>query len=47
MRELGKLRLSEVDRPQVLAPHHKLRDKSYQANQAVTVLARMFCLAEA
>ena len=45
--ELGDLRLSEVDRPQVLALHHKLRDKPYQANQAVTVLARMFRLAEA
>ena len=45
--ELGELQLSEVDRPQVLALHHKLRDKPYQANQAVTVLARMFRLAEA
>ncbi len=45
--ELGNLRLSVVDRPQVLALYHKLRDKPYQANQAVTVLARMFRLAEA
>ena len=45
--ELGDLPLSEVDRPHVLALHHKLRDKPYQANQAVTVLARMFRLAEA
>ena len=45
--ELGNLWLSEMDRPQVLALHHKLRDKPYQANQAVKVLARMFRLAEA
>ena len=45
--ELGGLKLSEVDRPQVSALHHKLRDKPYQANATVTVLAKMFRLAEA
>ena len=45
--ELGGLKLSEVDRPQVSALHYKLRDKPYQANAAMDVLARMFRLAEA
>ena len=45
--ELGGLKLSEVDRPQVSALHHKLRDKPYQANATVMVLAKMFRLAEA
>ena len=44
--ELGGLKLSEVDRPQVSALHHKLRDKPYQANATVMVLAKMFRLAE-
>ena len=45
--ELGHLRLSEVDRPQVSEFHHKLREKPYRANAAVGVLANMFRLAEA
>ena len=45
--ELGHLRLSEVDRAQVSELHHKLREKPYQANAAVGVLANMFRLAEA
>ncbi len=45
--ELGHLRLSEVDRPQVSEFHHKLREKPYRANAAVGVLAHMFRLAEA
>ena len=45
--ELGGLKLSEVDRPHVSALHHKLRDKPYQANATVMVLAKMFRLAEA
>ena len=45
--ELGGLKLSEVDRPHVSALHHRMRDKPYQANATVTVLAKMFRLAEA
>ena len=45
--ELGHLRLSEVDRPQVSEFHHKLREKPYRANAAVGALAHMFRLAEA
>ena len=45
--ELGHLRLSEVDRSHVSALHYRMRDKPYQANQTVSVLAKMFRLAEA
>ena len=44
--ELGHLALSAVDRSHVSALHYKMRDKPYQANQTVGVLARMFKLAE-
>ena len=45
--ELGHLELSAVDRSHVSALHYKMRDKPYQANQTVGVLAKMFSLAEA
>ncbi len=45
--ELGALALSAVERSHVSALHYKLRDKPYQANQTVSVLAKMFKLAEA
>ena len=45
--ELGELALSAVGRSHVSALHYKLRDKPYQANQTVSVLAKMFKLAEA
>ena len=45
--ELGRLKLSAVDRSHVSALHYKMRDKPYQANQTVGVLAKMFALAEA
>ena len=45
--ELGSLKLSEVEREHVSALHHKLRDKPRQANVTVSVLSRMFRLAEA
>ena len=45
--ELGHLRLSEVDRSHVSALHYGMRDKPYQANQTVSVLGKMFKLAEA
>ena len=44
--ELGHLALSAVDRSHVSTLHYKMRDKPYQANQTVGVLARMFKLAE-
>ena len=45
--ELGHLALTAVDRSHVAALHYKMRDKPYQANQTVSVLAKMFKLAEA
>ena len=45
--ELGHLALSAVDRSHVSALHYRMRDKPYQANQTVSVLAKMFSLAEA
>ena len=45
--ELGNLTVGEVDRACVTALHDKLRDKPYQANQMVDVLAKMLSLAEA
>ena len=44
--ELGQLALSAVDRSHVSALHYRMRDKPYQANQTVSVLAKMFSLAE-
>ena len=45
--ELGELPIEAVDRAQVSALHYALRDKPYQANQAMGILAKMFRLAEA
>ena len=45
--ELGQLALSAVDRSHVSALHYGMRDKPYQANQTVSVLAKMLKLAEA
>ena len=45
--ELGALRVSAVERSHVAALHHKMRDKPYQANRTVDVLAKMFRLGEA
>ena len=45
--ELGDLAVETVDRAHVVALHDKLRDKPYQANKTVDVLAKMFRLAEA
>ena len=44
---LGDLRLSEVDRSQVSALHHGLRDTPARANQSVGVFSKMFKLAVA
>ena len=41
------LSLGAVDRAQVTALHYRLRDTPYQANKVVTVLSKMFSLAEA
>ena len=45
--ELGDLAVETLDRAHVVALHDKLRDKPYQANKTVDVLAKMFRLAEA
>ena len=45
--ELGGLKLTEVDRSHVSALHHKMRGKPSQANQALSVLSKMFKLAMA
>ena len=44
--DLGHLALSAVERPHVAALHYRMRDKPYQANQTVSVLAKMFKPAE-
>ena len=45
--ELGVLPVSAVERSHIAALHHKMRDKPYQANRTVDVLAKMFRLGEA
>ena len=45
--EFGELALSAVDRPHVSALHHKLRDRPFEANRTVGILAKMFKLAVA
>ncbi len=45
--ELGAFPISAVERSHVSDLHFKIRDKPYQANQTVSVLAKMFKLAEA
>ena len=44
--ELGALRISAVERSHVSDLHFKMRDKPYQANQTISVLAKMFNLAD-
>ena len=44
--ELGALKISAVERSHVSDLHFKMRDKPYQANQTISVLAKMFSLAE-
>ena len=44
---LGGLPVSAVDRSHVSDPHFRMRDKPYLANQTVSLLAKMFKLAEA
>ena len=44
--ELGVLSLGAVDCAQVTALHYRLRDTPYQANKVVTVLSKMFSLAD-
>ena len=43
---IGELRVPEVQRKDIAALHHGLRDKPYQANRTVGVLSKMFSLAE-
>ena len=43
---IGELRVPEVQRKDIAALHHGLRDKPYQANRTLAVLSKMFSLAE-
>ena len=43
---IGELRVREVQRKDIAALHHGLRDKPYQANRTLSVLSKMFSLAE-
>ena len=43
---IGELRVLEVQRKDIAALHHGLRDKPYQANRTLGVLSKMFSLAE-
>ena len=44
---IGELRVREVQRKDIAALHHGLRDKPYQANRTLSVLSKMFSLAAA
>ena len=43
---IGEMRVSEVQRKDIAALHHGLRDKPYQANRTLGVLSKLFNLAE-
>jgi integrase len=43
---LGKIKIEEVTRHDVLRLHHELRHATYEANRLVAVLSKMFNLAE-
>ena len=43
---IGGMRISEVQRKDIAALHHDLRDTPYQANRTLAVLSKMFSLAE-
>jgi integrase len=43
---IGKLRVVDVTRADIARLHHKLRSTPYQANQCVSIVSKMFNLAE-
>ena len=43
---IGEMRVSEVQRKDIAALHHGLRDKPYQANRTLGVLSKMFSMSE-
>ena len=43
---LGKRRVAEIERADMVALHHELRATPYQANRTIQVLSRIFTLAE-
>ena len=43
---IGEMRVSEVQRKDIAALHHGLRDKPYQANRTLGVLSKMFNMSE-
>ena len=43
---LGKRRVAEIERADMVALHHELRATPYQANRTIQILSRIFTLAE-
>ena len=43
---IGEMRVSQVQRKDIAALHHGLRDKPYQANRTLGVLSKMFSMSE-
>ena len=43
---IGKLRVPDIQRSNIAALHHDLRETPYQANRTLGVLSKMFNLAE-
>lgn len=43
---IGRMRVSEVDRKDIAALHHGMRNTPYKANRTLAVLSKMFNLAE-
>lgn len=43
---IGEMQVSEVQRKDIAALHHGLRDKPYQANRTLGVLSKMFSMSE-
>jgi hypothetical protein len=43
---LGRQRITDLTRPDVVGLHHKFRDRPYQANRSIAVLSKMMNLAE-
>ncbi len=44
--KLGRVKIDEITRADVVAFHHDMRSKPYTANRAVAMLSKMFNLAE-
>jgi integrase len=44
--KLGTRKIADITRPEIVEFHHGLRDRPYMANRAVSILSKMFNLAE-